>query len=663
MEESMFSKTVLYYGVDEPLPAQIPLRAGPLSLIYENGDLRYIKLGTEEIVRRIYVAVRDRNWGTIANRLSNVEMQIGETDFVIRYDVDNREGDIDFAWKGEITGSADGVIHFQMEGMARSTFTRNRIGFCVLHPASCAGARARILHVDGSSEESQFPLLIAPQHIVDGVIKPVAPFEEMAALAHEVAPDVWATAAFSGDIFEMEDQRNWTDASFKTYCTPLRLPFPVEIAAGTTISQSITLSVQGSVKGTVVAAAPERTGAVMVELGSTPVGALPLIGLGVASHGQPLTAEELARLRALHLHHLRVDLKFGEETWKAALRQATEQANRLGVHLEAALHFTERYRDEAAALAAEIKTLAPPVWSWLVFRRGATSTPRAWLEAIAPLLRGMTPDALIGSGTDAFFTELNRSRPSVELLDLVAYSINPQVHAFDNASLVETLAAQGDTVRSARTFVGNRRLAVSPVTLRMRSNPSATAPEPTPLPGTLPPAVDPRQMSLFGAGWTVGSLKYLAESGVDSVTYYETTGWRGAMETASGSPLPERFRSAPGMIFPLYHVLADVGAFAGGQVLPLRTDEPLAVDGIAIYKEGRACVLLANLSALPQTVAVRGLAGDVDKRVLDEQTAQEAVLAPEVYRSRTPERLTPHNGVLELTMSPYAVVRLRGERP
>lgn len=655
----MFSKTVLYYGVDEPLPAQIPLRAGPLSLIYENGDLRYVKFGAQEIVRRIYVAVRDRNWGTVANRLSNIEMQIGDTDFVIRYDVENREGDIDFAWKAEITGSADGVIHFKIEGIARSTFIRNRIGFCVLHPASCAGARARILHVDGSSEEGQFPLAIAPQRIVDGVIKPVAPFEEMAALAHEVAPDVWATVTFYGDIFEMEDQRNWTDASFKSYCTPLRLPFPVEIVAGTAISQAITLSVQGSV----AAVAPEKTEKVVIDLESTPVGALPLVGLGVASHSQPLTAEELARLRALHLHHLRVDLKFGEETWKVALRQATEQANRLGVHLEVALHFTERHRDEVAALTAEIKMPAPPVWSWLIFRQGAISTPRAWLEAIAPLLHSITPDALVGSGVDAFFTELNRSRPPVELLDLVAYSINPQVHAFDNTSLVETLAIQGDTVRSARTFVGNRCLAVSPVTLRMRSNPSATTPESPPLPGTLPPTVDPRQMSLLGAGWTVGSLKYLAESGADSVTYYETTGWRGVMETASGSPLPERFQSAPGMVFPLYHVLADVGAFAGGRVLPLRTSEPLAVDGIAVDKQGRVCVLLANLSAQPQTVVVRGLGGEVDKRVLDEETAQEAMLAPEVYRSRTPERLTPRDGVLEMTMLPYAVVRLRGKRP
>ncbi len=39
----------------------------------------------------------------------------------------------------------------------------------------------------------------------------------------------------------MEDQRNWTDASYKTYSTPLALPFPVEIRAGETVEQTVTL--------------------------------------------------------------------------------------------------------------------------------------------------------------------------------------------------------------------------------------------------------------------------------------------------------------------------------------------------------------------------------------------------------------------------------------
>ena len=201
---------------------------------------------TIEIVRRIYAAVRDPNWGTPPNRLANVQMEIAADHFQIQYDVTNVAGEIDFAWRGVIRGAADGTITFSMDGVARSTFLRNRLGFCVLHPAECAGQRVRIEHVDGAVEESAFPRSIAPQRIENGQIKPVAPFHELAALAHEVEPGVWAELRFHGEIFELEDQRNWTDASYKTYCTPLRLPFPVEVAAGTHVTQSITLKLLGA---------------------------------------------------------------------------------------------------------------------------------------------------------------------------------------------------------------------------------------------------------------------------------------------------------------------------------------------------------------------------------------------------------------------------------
>ena len=47
----MLPTRVLYYGKDEPLPERLPLRAGPLTLVWENGDLRYIKMGDVEVVR------------------------------------------------------------------------------------------------------------------------------------------------------------------------------------------------------------------------------------------------------------------------------------------------------------------------------------------------------------------------------------------------------------------------------------------------------------------------------------------------------------------------------------------------------------------------------------------------------------------------------------
>ena len=244
------------------------------------------------------------------------------------------------------------------------------------------------------------------------------------------------------------------------------------------------------------------------------------------------------------------------------------------------------------------------------------------------------------------------------LLDLVCYSINPQVHAFDNSSLIETLEAQAITVDSACQFTDGLPIVVTPVTLLARFNPNATGPEPEPAPGELPSQVDVRQMSLFGAGWTLGSIKYLSESGASSVTYYETTGWRGVMETATGSPLPDKFRSIPSAVFPLYHVLADVGEFAGGEILPSKSSDTLKVEGIALRKDGKTRILLANLTPNSQRIGVGNLPENVRVRRLDETNAQAAMTSPETFRAETGELTQTVDGVVELNLLPYAIAQI-----
>jgi D-apionolactonase len=155
----------------------------------------------------------------------------------------------------------------------------------------------------------------------------------------------------------------------------------------------------------------------------------------------------------------------------------------------------------------------------------------------------------------------------------------------------------------------------------------------------------------------VGSLKYLAESGVDNITYYETSGWRGVMETEAGSPLPDKFLSLPGSVFPVYHVLADAGEFAGAEVIPTVSSDILQLEGLALYKEGKTRVLLANLSAEPQRVVLHNLNGPVQVRYLDETNAIEAMRSPEEFRQEEGE--SQHlNSPLELTLQPYAIARI-----
>jgi hypothetical protein len=47
----------------------IPLRAGPLRLVFDRGALRWIRLGEREVLRGIYFAVRAENWVTITPEL------------------------------------------------------------------------------------------------------------------------------------------------------------------------------------------------------------------------------------------------------------------------------------------------------------------------------------------------------------------------------------------------------------------------------------------------------------------------------------------------------------------------------------------------------------------------------------------------------------------
>src|SRR5207244_1628606 len=152
-----------------------------------------------------------------------------------------------------------------------------------------------------------------------------------------------------------EDQRNWTDGSYKTYCTPLRLPYPVEIRAGERVAQAVEVSL-----GAHEAPAEQRPQApasghrsrrpVLLSPGpETGMRRLPALGLSTSSHGRPLSPREVERLQALHLTALRIDLHFRAD-WDRAFRQAAEQARELGVRLEVALFLSEAADQELGEL-------------------------------------------------------------------------------------------------------------------------------------------------------------------------------------------------------------------------------------------------------------------------------------------------------------------------
>jgi len=656
----------LRYGRDEPPAERIPLRAGPLTLCFEAGDLRYIKLGEQEVIRCIYAAVRDHNWGTVPGAISDEQYEIAEDSFRIRYLSQHHQGEIHFIWRAEIIGETDGTIRFTFDGEAKTTFLKNRIGFCALHPIrECAGVRCRAHYTSGRKEELTFPKLVAAEQPVKGL-------HDLASLTHEIKPGVWAELRFEGDVFETEDQRNWIDASFKTFCTPLKIPYPVEVKAGTCLRQSVELRLAGDRLATVdgvgaVAVSPPRS--ITIEIDDRTTSRLPLLGLGVASHGQPITDREVRRLMALRLNHLRVDLKFDDERWRTRLAYALQNAERLQTRIELALHVSNLAADDLKDLVEELTAVRLPTIETrqrslassriLVFTLGEKSTSEHSLRAVQRFVqRHDLPlhDIMFGAGTNADFYQLNQFRPPGDA-DFICWSMNSQVHAFDNGSLAETPEAVPQQVASAKEYFRGAPMVISPITLKPRFNPVATGPEPPLSPGELPPQVDPRQMSLLGAGWTLAMLKQLAESDVDSATFYETTGWCGIMETEAGPPLPVKFPSIPGAVFPLYHVFADLGEFAGGQTVISRSSKPLRVESLVLRHGERLSVLLANLSSEPQSVTLNGLSGSWQVRRLNETNAVQAMREPEAWRTAQREVL-PNRSQPCLELMAFEVVNL-----
>lgn len=634
---------IIRYGKDEALPETIALRAGPLQMRFENGDLHAIKLGDYEIVRRIYAAVRDQNWNTIQSQISNLKLQIEEDSFRISYDSTHCEREIDFAWRGEIVGESNGTIRFTFDGAARSSFLRNRIGFCVLHPTELAGQQCRVRYANGSEGVTKFPSLVAAE-------QPVEAIHDLGSIAHEVAPGIEAEVIFSGDLFEMEDQRNWIDASYKTFCTPLRLPFPVEVVAGTRITQTIELRLN-TVAQTVEFASPSTVAIQQNVILSSQKQrfALPPIGFGISEH--LLTTRECERLKTLRPSHLRVDLKLAENNVAQTFMRACDEAERLNVSLEIALFLTNNAEAEWISFISLLTHRTPRVARWLIFDEGAKATSARLLQLVRQSLRLV--EAPIGSGTNADFYQLNQNRPATDLMDFVAFSMNPQTHAFDNASLIETLTAVPAPIHSARQYFDGLPVVVSPLTLKPRFNPVATSAIAEDA-AVLPANVDVRQMSLFGAAWTLGAIKRLTESKPASVTCFETTGWRGVMETESGSPLPHQFHSLPGAVFPLYHVLADVAEFAGGEMIATASSDPLKVEAMLLQRGEARMLLLVNLTNELQTATMREIASATQLRRLHEHNAEAAMVAVDAFRAQAE---TNNRSSDTIKLLPYEVAR------
>lgn len=582
-----------YYGDEkEPTPV-VNLRSGPIRMVYEAGFLRYLKVGRSEILRMIYYAVRDHNWDTIEGVLKNLEIFQEEKKFRITYNSVHQKGPVDIIFKCSISGDDKGHLEFFIQGTARSSFKKNRIGFCVLHPITdCIGKPCTIEQIGGKKKDLIFPEWISPHQ----------PFKDIRSMQWKVNKDYHAKIEFYGDVFETEDQRNWSDASYKTYCTPLDIPFPVEIRSGDTVSQKVVLDMI-PVRSHITYRIEENDLSFSLEedLGIS----LPGLGCGASTVYGQLDQRSIQKIKALQLDHIRSEIDLSKDDLLQRIISVQRKTEQFSTSACLALFFGNSPVEEYMRFANLIKVNPFRINYIMLFSRIRKTTPDHLMTSLTGRIRKDFPGTLVGGGTNAYFAELNRERVDPRDLDFITYSINPQIHAFDQASLTETLEAQYQTVKSARLFSTGKAIVVSPVTLKQRFNPNATGEESLPVPGELPTQVDVRQMSLYGACWTLISIKYLAEAGVKGITYFESAGWKGLIQGAESPAVQEQFKSEAGDIFPVYLVFKWLDEVKKGRIIKSRSSDPLIFDGLTIRQNGIHHIFLVNFSRQTKHVNIR----------------------------------------------------------
>ena len=622
----------------------LTLCAGPLEMLFdpETGWIRRIRLGRHEVVRAIFGAVRDQHWDTVQPRISMLEQRIESDNFQIAFKAVCQSGDVHFEWIGKLTGDKNGAVRFDFDGLAQSKFLKNRIGLCLLHPiAECAGKPCRVKHTDGSETQSNFPTHISPHQ----------PFKDISMIGHAIAPGIDAEVTFEGDVFEMEDQRNWTDASFKTYSTPLEMPFPVKMRRGEKVNQCIQIKIHGDASVLSVQSADAKKIELDTSMASKPVALR--VGLGLATPIFLHDEAAIERLRAIGMNHLCMPVYPSRRDWKEQVLMSSQLCAEFGTKLHLAVHLGGRAGEEFRAFVEYLKAENVPVTLVQIFNETQATTDPSFFEQAKSIMEHVGLEVPLAAGTDANFAELNRN-PDCVIEDAVpCYSVNPQVHAFDDMSLMETLEVQSSTVESAWKLFG-RPAVVSPVTLKPRFNPNAIGKDKPAGTGELPSKVDLRQSSLFTAAWTVGSFaNLLTHPQVHSVTFFETIGSQGIMEHASGSQYPSIFKSIPGGVFPVYHVFRDLAGYS--EVSLVDVEEAGEMSCLLLSQGEQQRVLMANLTSETKEIDIQLECLCVSVRVLEPDTVQQAMAEPDVFQASSEEFVIP-NGVLNLLLPPYAVV-------
>jgi hypothetical protein len=491
-------------------------QSGDWQMALREDEFADIKFQGIVVLRSIRALIRDQNWNTadmvidaFSESAERLAFKVHSAGFGAKFD-------------GTVSVLVNGnSASFHLDLTTQTDFQTNRTGLVVLHSPTNAGANLSVTHSNGSVEESKFPRQISPNQ----------PVFDIAGLAwHCAGLDV--SMAFAGDVFEMEDQRNWSDASYKTYNRPLSLPFPYLLGAGERVVQTISLNVAatGSAAAHIAPNKIELKAAgkfAQIQVGASTAPDTGVVIEASASGSLPVAASALL-----------VELDLQSSNWQAALARAA--ASGLPLDVRAIVGDLTELADLVGALDGVNVIRIAAFDATLHVSTGNTTA------ALRMALAGHGKKIQVVSGARSHFTELNREQALIlQDAEEIFFSTTPMFHARGTEQLLESVAMQRIIARQAVQIAGGKPVHIGPITLRPRFNNVATAAEPGPSKSDLSEgygaeftgSIDARQTSPELGAWVIASAAALSVPAVASLTWFEQWGPRG-LGDANGKPYP-----------------------------------------------------------------------------------------------------------------------------
>ncbi len=472
---------------------QCDVTIGPLRASIAQAGLRNLSDGRHDVLRAVAIVIRDRAWRAPDPAQWRIDSPRAPGDALT---VAGRTpvGRSAIAWRMIVQSDVDS-FKVTAHCTALGDVWTNRVGLVILLPVDRhAGARCEVVHSNGHRHRIRLPTTIAPHQ----------PLRDIAELAVRCRDGTAWHLALAGDTFEMEDQRNWLDATFKLYTRPLSLPAPYRIRDGGTVEQTLSWRLLSP------PIAPPTSSQRRPK-----VGLIPALGVATAPGRVPGAGAITGMLResapAFVLHRV------GSSKGSCLARAA-----KLAAHLRTELRL-ELIHPRAAFVKGLASSSSPQV------RTQVASIAVLGGDRAAAAASARFPHARQVGGTWADFVQLNR-HGAPGFGERMSFTLCPTVHARDDRTLIEALAATPDVFRSATRIAMSRPIDVGPCSLFRRLVPGTGKPavRPYAIDGT-PFDVDPRQRLPIAAAWLAVTIAQAAAAGIASLCAFEAVGARGLL--------------------------------------------------------------------------------------------------------------------------------------